>query len=317
MVRTFAISGLYPRREQLVKASWDHDKGLLTPAKLDAEYLAAAREVVTLQERLGAGTVTDGNLTWHDAFRGLTESSSGLGADSVTRLFETNRFFRQPVVTAAPKLDAQKFAQHLLLQRIKTPAPKRAVLPSPYWFARVARDETGRDGAATARDLARLVNQAASWLSGQGYAEVVFNEPQLFYETSPDLKLASELFSVALKGVKARTTLNFARTNIAEHAEWVFQQPADAIGVDFVETYVDDLPKAKKPVALQAAVVDSQESLLESAEEVDALVSSIEKRLKPTALTLTATGDLETVPTPVAEKKLAVLARAARPEVLA
>ena len=49
MTRTLALSGTYPRREDLVKTTWDVDKGLADPKALDAKRLECARELVALE----------------------------------------------------------------------------------------------------------------------------------------------------------------------------------------------------------------------------------------------------------------------------
>src|SRR5687768_1512808 len=89
MPRTLVLSGLYPRSEPLVKTTWDFDKGLADAGRLDAAYLADARNLVDLETRLGFAALTDGNLTWQDPFRGLVESAAGFEVGGVTRFFET------------------------------------------------------------------------------------------------------------------------------------------------------------------------------------------------------------------------------------
>src|SRR5688572_12241327 len=125
MLRTVALSGSYSRREDLVKATWDFDKGLLDAAGLDRVRLAAAKETVEIQARFGASPVTDGNLTWQDTFRGVVESSAGFQVGGVTRLFETNKFYRQPILTGRPVLNAASFAKHFLLETIGTKTARK------------------------------------------------------------------------------------------------------------------------------------------------------------------------------------------------
>lgn len=317
MTQGFALTGLYPRRESLVKASWNADKGLVAPHELDTEYLAATSELVSLQQELGAQSVTDGNLTWQDQFRALVEASPGLEVGGVTRLFETNRFYRQPILRGAPTLDDAKLAEFFRLDGTATTLSKRAVLPSPYWFSRWTRVQNEQSPDTAAHAIAEYVNQVAQWLVGRGYREIVFNESLLFYEKNPNLALAKDLLDQAVDDVRAQTIVNFANGDASRHLDWLAKVPSWGVGVDFVETNVARVANAPQGLNLQAGVVNAQESLIESATEVQALVSNVLKAFAPSSLTLTHTGDLETVPTPVAEQKLRALRQATQPEVVA
>jgi 5-methyltetrahydropteroyltriglutamate--homocysteine methyltransferase len=316
MPRSLALSGLWPRPEALVKATWDFDKGLRTQAQLDAAYLDATRQLVALQDRVGASERTDGNLTWQDTFRGLVDATTGYEAGGLVRLFETNKFYRQPILTGRPVLNKAKFRAFFLLDRLKSKAEKKAILPSPYWLARATHSELP---AKVPDELlaARLVHDAARALESWGYTTIQFQEPLLFYEDAPDLDLAAELFRTALRGLKAATVLNFPNGNAAPHFVWATQQPAHALGIDFVETLPEDLRAPKGRLRLQAQVVDSQESLLEDEDDLADLVDRIEARLGPAHLTLTHTWDLDFLSAPVAEQKVARLAAVRRERVIA
>lgn len=314
--RTLALSGSYPRSETLVKATWNFDKNLLDQNGLDKVRLDEAKQLVALQEKLGFSSVTDGNLAWQDAFRGIIEASSAFEVGGVTRLFETNRFYRQPILRGKnPSPDVGALGRVLLLDKIKTKRAKRAILPSPYWLAKATKVENGQTFEAAADTLAEYVNACSKWLEAQGYTELHFNEPLLFYEKGGDTKLAGRLIKTALKGLRADTTVNFPNGDAGRNLPWAANLPATTIGVDFVETYVVDLAKGVKLNGLLAAVVDSQESLLESPEEVDELVTGIEKRLAPKSTVLSHTWDLEFNPNTNAEKKLEILARVATQKV--
>jgi 5-methyltetrahydropteroyltriglutamate--homocysteine methyltransferase len=316
MPRPLVLSGLYPRREPLVKATWDFDKGLLDAKRLEVAFLDDARELLELQTRLGVTAFTDGNLTWQDPFRGLIEAASGFQVGGVTRFFETNKFYRQPILTGRPVLNRDALRRHFLLESLSPPGPKKAVLPSPYWLVRSAKIETPSNAPEDAL-VAHLVNDAARWAASHGYAQVQLQEPLLFYEKAPDLEAAKELLTTALKGVEATTTVNFPNGNAAPHLAWAAGLPTDWLGIDFVETHVDELRAPKSKLRLLAQVVDSQESLLESPAEVRALTGRIESRLKPAELTLTHTWELDFLPAETAARKLEVLSRAVTKEVVA
>lgn len=308
MTTDITLGGSYPRTEELVKTTWNFDKGLLGARELADAQDKDRRAVIDLQRRVGANGVIDGLLAWQDAFRPLVETSPSFEVGGVTRLFETNRFFRQPIVNAEPKLQWAKLEAFFPHAKFGASNDWKAILPSPYWFARVAKDNVYHDEAKLGWALADYVNQVAKRLEAAGYRTIQFNEAFLFQEPKPDVGFANELFAQAVKGLRATTVANFVNGDAAPHQSFLQTVPTSAIGIDFVDTLPEKLPPRLQGKYLVAQVVNAQESHLETPADVQELTARIEKRLKPTRLTATHTWDLEFVPPEVAQRKVEVLA---------
>jgi len=308
MTHEITLGGSYPRTEELVKATWNLDKGLLSDKELVETQDKQRRDVIALQRRVGCTGVTDGLLAWQDAFRPLVATGGGFEVGGVTRLFETNRFFRQPIVDAEPKLNWGKLEPFFPHAKFGASKEWKAILPSPYWFARVAKDNHYHDEAKLGWALADYINAVAKKLEAAGYQTIQFNEAHLFHEAKPDVGFCNELLGQAIKGLKATTIANFVNGDAAPHQSFVQTVPTSAIGLDFVETLPEKLPTRLEGKHIVAQVVNAQESHLEAPNEVQELVGRIQKRLKPSRLTATHTWDLEFVPAEVAQRKVEVLA---------
>lgn len=311
-----SLCGSYPRKEELVKATWNFDKGLTKANELRTLQEASAREVIEMQKRLGFSPIVDGLLAWQDQFRPLVETSPSFEVGGVTRLFETNRFFRQPLLHKEPKLDWTKLETWFPHTNFAGENWK-AILPSPYWFARVAQDNVYKDEQKFGYALADYLNQVAKKLEKAGYAEIQFQEAMLFYESKPDVGFANELLTRAVADLKVPTVANFINGDAAPHHSFLQTVPTTAIGIDFVETLPEKIPPRLQGKNLVAQVVNAQESLLETPKEVQDLIKRIDTRLKPARLTATHTWDLEFIPHEVAQKKLEVLATLAPKKVTA
>jgi methionine synthase II (cobalamin-independent) len=301
-----SLCGSYPRKEELVKATWNFDKGLVDANELRKLQEASAREVIEIQKRSGFAPIVDGLLTWQDQFRPLVETSPSFEVGGVTRLFETNRFFRQPILHKEPKLDWAKLESSFPHTNF-TGESWKAILPSPYWFTRVTQDHVYHDEQKLGYALAAYVNQVAKRLEKAGYAEIQFQEGMLFHEAEPDVGFANELLARAIEGLKTPTLANFINGDAAPHHAFLQTVPTSAIGIDFVETLPEKLPPKLQGKNIVAQVVNAQESLLESTKEVQDLLKRVESKLKPSKLTATHTWDLEFIPHEVAQKKLDVL----------
>lgn len=302
------ISGLCPRREDLVKATWNFDKGLLSRDELAKLQAECTKELIDAQRKLGFRPLTDGLVAWQDQFRPLIEATTGYEVGGVTRLFETNRFYRQPVLNAAPKLDAKKLRAAFPAASTIRSQEWKAILPSPYWLTRATLDNHFHQEAAVGHAVAGVLHDAAKKLASEGFQTIQFQEPALFYEKSPDVGFANELFAAATKGVNATTIANFPNGDAAPHQSFLQTVPVDVIGIDFIETSPEKLPARLQGKNILAQVVNSQESRLEPAAELEALVTRVKTKLKPEHLWVTHTWDLEFVPHEVALRKLEVLA---------
>ncbi|MGA8302118.1 MAG: hypothetical protein WB873_00235, partial [Thermoplasmata archaeon] len=118
IVRT-GLTGPFPRSEALVAATRDLDRGRVPAEQVEELYGRTEGEVVALERRLGFDTVTGGYLRWADLFRPFAETWEGFTVGPLTRWFETNTFYRQPILHAPPGRVAGAIAARL-------PPPLRA-----------------------------------------------------------------------------------------------------------------------------------------------------------------------------------------------
>lgn len=305
--RSVSLGGSYPRSEALVKASWNFDKGLLPEDQLARVRGTHAQTVIKLQRSLGLAPLSNGLLAWHDLFRPVLESTEAFAVGGLVRLFETNKFLRQPIVRKPFPKEAPSLPAYAFEEVPPNPTAWKAILPSPYWLARAALDETRSPPADLALRVATHLNGLARRLEKDGFGHIQFNEPSLLYESTPDLPIAEQALERAVHGLKAPTTLNFPNGNAAPHFEWLLRLPSTFVGIDFVETSVEELPNEPISRGLFAQVVDSQESRVEGRDELRSLADAIERRLRPPQIAYSHTWDLEFVPHEVAQRKLQAL----------
>src|SRR5919107_6084058 len=99
------VPGIYARSEELVQATRDLDRGRTTKEAVEEQREADMRSFLDAQREARLDYLSDGLLNWQDVFRPFGEAARGLAAGPLTRLLNTNTFFRAPAVTEeAPKL---------------------------------------------------------------------------------------------------------------------------------------------------------------------------------------------------------------------
>jgi 5-methyltetrahydropteroyltriglutamate--homocysteine methyltransferase len=169
------LTGPLPRPEALVQATRDLDRGRITPEAGAAAFAAAERQARKLEAELALDGRTGGLLRWADLLRPFTTGWTGVSAGPLTRFFETNTFYRQPVLAAPPGPGELRLADW-----VPTGEAARAVLPGPYTFASLAqvgyRPAAGR---SVVEDIADALAESLRSLGGARPAQVQFQEPML------------------------------------------------------------------------------------------------------------------------------------------
>jgi 5-methyltetrahydropteroyltriglutamate--homocysteine methyltransferase len=218
-----------------------HDKGEKT-----AEAVRAAQDRMTelaLAEQAEAGLdlVTDGQIRWPDPISHLAGKLSGVRINGLLRFFDTNFYFRQPVVqgkverTEPLLLEEFKFAQE------KSMRPVKAVLTGPYTLARHSIEENGSVGgfdkmleAYTAALAAEVATLAAA-----GVTVIQVEEPALLRYPDDFPRLEQSLTALAMSKASAQLALVLYFGDPAPIYDHLQTLPVDLLGLDF--TYNPDL----------------------------------------------------------------------------
>lgn len=299
--------GIYPRSERLVRATRDLDRGRTDDATVEAEYRRDRNELVAVQRDAGLDYVYDGQLPWQDHFRPFVEHCEGLATGPLTRWFDTNSFFRAPVVTGALSVEAAAVP----VADVTGPEPVVACLPSPYAFSRAAQFDGDRD--VFMLDLAReVLGPVAAHAVTKGATLLHLEDPWLAY-FGPD----GDVWSTLGKSIdEMRGDLDVTvvfHTYFGDVAPFIGELqglPVDAVGFDLSITDTDELrPGGGKAYLL--GCFDGRNSVVERPEEIVRAVSRLLDRLEPPACFLSSSGDLQLVSEQLARRKVAALGEAA------
>jgi 5-methyltetrahydropteroyltriglutamate--homocysteine methyltransferase len=287
------VAGIYPRSEELVRATRDLDRGRTTLAAVEKQFDRDLSELLALEGDAGLDLLSDGMLRWQDLFRPLVEATEGVEAGPLTRFLDTNTFYRAPVVDGEPRL----------LEPLQAPdlpdGRWLATLPAPSAFAHAAHGDVSPQMVA-ANVLAPQVEAYA----GAGCALVVLSDPSLTEtgavgEASSALKELPEAVPYVLQ-------LPFG--DAGPLLEALADAPVAGVAVDFYATSLDAVPSGY-PKEIVAGVVDVRSSTLEDPSELAAFAEQLLQR-KPAGLSLSPNGDLQFVSEPIAREKLGRLGRA-------
>lgn len=304
------IHGIYPRSHDLIQVS----RAMIRKLKSEAEYLRQFKKdtdsLYDLQKSLDLDFIEDGKLAWHDSFRPVVEAVKGFEVGALTRWFDNNCFFRQPVLTGKLTLDESKLDK--AFTKI-TPAKKwKVTLPSPFTFAKLIRNESNLTFDKSLNEITSILSQIVKYLDQKGVSFIQFNEPFLAYDKpSPaDIKL----FQNALTQLgKVKNKLTFSVQFYFGDASYVINSlkkadSIDIIGVDFYKTALSSLPK-DFPYDLSAGILDGRNSLKEKEDSLKRFINDAVKTVSPEILYITNNSDLELLPETIAREKVELLAK--------
>ncbi len=319
---TVTVVGSYPKppheggefRLRKVLQGLDRDEATLEDVRSAQDELV--RELIQEQIAAGVELVTDGQVRWDDGLTRFAEEMEGFSIGGLIRFFDTNTYFRQPVVKEAITRRSAIVVEEFRFAKEVSSVPVKAVVTGPYTLAALSRDEHYGSTAPLVRDLAGALNQEARDLVSAGADVIQFDEPALARVPGSrpgDLEVFAEAASPLVEGVGATTVLQTYFGDISEHGPDFFSLPFDVFGLDLVAgranfEAVHEFPSQK---VLSAGIADARNTKLESMEALVETMRDVTEAVPPDRLWVTPSCGLEFLPREAAKRKCRRLAEAA------
>lgn len=307
------LTGIHPRSEAFIQVSRDFDRGRATKQDLEAALSREVADVVRLQGDLKFDAVTDGLYRFQDLFRPFSERAKGLTVGALTRWFDNNTFYKQPVVSAAPQFDGKAIAPYAPSGTPPAGAGWKAVLPGPVTFARLAEDRYFKDEEKLVLSLASdVLNPAVRELARQGFRFVQLNEPAIVTSAAEDFGFLNEAIEAVFAGVSGpETAVHTFFGDATPYLEGLFGLEVDFVGFDLLETPGAALREfGGVEQGIIAGVVDGRNSFLEDPRDVAKTARELYDLAGDPGLVLAPNTDLEFLPLDLATRKVERLAEA-------
>ena len=330
-------SGSYPRigdtpelqvlRRTLALA----DRGERTAADLADAENEMTRRAIEEQVRAGVELITDGLIRWYDPISHIAGKLDGVKIKGLLRFFDTNFYFRQPVLTAAPKrvgsllVDEYKFARNALgmMSTAEEKAGLLAIKPvvtGPYTLARFSLNEDAGMGSLEARaqayaealgaEIQALINAGADFIQIDEPAILKYAEDFDIFRAAL-LKVCEARPQTAPGAKKVQLALYVYFHDCASLYEKLVQLPVDVLGIDFTykPNLVDVVATAGSPIPLALGLVDARNTKLEKPGEVARQVEKLLPRIAGGTAYLGPSAGLEYLPRDRACAKLELLSK--------
>jgi len=304
-----------PEQQGLRRALHRFDRGEIKPKQLKAAMDQVTREAIAEQVEAGLDVVTDGMIRWEDPLSRVARGLSGMEIRGMLRFFDTNTFYRQPVVVGGLERKAPITIEDFRFAASCSKKPVKVVLPGPYTLAALSQDEFYHDRKALVMDLAWILNAEARDLIEAGAQWIQFDEPAIL-RNKQDWPLFEAAGVTVLDGLDgANTMLQTYFGDLAGIYPEILALPYDYIGVDFTEygavnfELLEEYPFTK---GLAMGLIDARNTRMESVEGTVRVIGGLAALLPHEMTMLTPNCGLEFLPRDYAQNKLQRLVEIAR-----
>ncbi|OGO52374.1 MAG: hypothetical protein A2148_10370 [Chloroflexi bacterium RBG_16_68_14] len=302
-----------PRPARLRNAINRFDRGEIGEEELRRIEDEVTIEALQEQAEVGLDLVTDGQVRWEDEQTYLARRLSGVSLDGLIRWFDTNMYYRQPVIEGAVAGREPITVRDYRFALEHSAKPVKAVLTGPYTLARLSLDRHYGSVGALGAALAEALNQEARALQEAGAAFIQFNEPAILQhkEEFPDFVTICRRL---VEGLTAETALYLYFGDADGIYPQLLDLPFDLIGLDFVTSARNELLLGRSPFTkkLGLGIVDARNTRLESPEQITERIRTLGAGLAPDQIHVSPNAGLEFLPREVAQEKLRRLVEGVR-----
>jgi 5-methyltetrahydropteroyltriglutamate--homocysteine methyltransferase len=305
-VRTLAfLSGIHSRSEELIDSTKAFDRAEISDSRLEMCYREDTRKLIGLEVEAELDFICDGMLRWHDPLRPFIRSLEGVVPGPYYRWFETNTFFRKPIVKGELSIAGNSLEQLFFLDLLPSDKDSLVVLPGPYTLSRLSEDEYYGDVLSLVPAYAKTLDYTVRRLSSARKLGVVLSEPCLVYDgTRPDKKVLSVIVE-EIEKIASNSSFCLVHTYFGDASKILnlldsFSKPW--IGVDLTETYVEALNAFHgKKVAL--GILDSLSPIVETPSSLKRLFEKV-KKIDFASIAFCPNTDLRYLPREISDNKI-------------
>ena len=303
-----------PEEQTLRRSLHQFDKGELTSDALEKIKDEITKDILSRQEQAGIDILTDGLIRWDDAVTYLARKIMGFEISGLTRYFDTNTFYRQPIVASRLETSDTLVTRDYQFAARSTSRPVKAVLTGPFTIAKLSRNQFYGQERQLIYDLAHILHREVQSLQAAGCLYVQFDEPALLShkEEWKVFAQAYEMVTAGLTNIEKTIFFNFG--NVDGVYPKILDLPVERIGLELTAGHKnwDVIRKSKCTKKLMAGVINTRNTKMESESDVAALVQELGEVASIEDAWLTHNFSLEFLPRSNAKQKVELLVKSAK-----
>lgn len=312
-VGNYPRTGDRPEQQKLRRALAQRDRGEISEGDLHRVQDDVTREVISEQCRSGIDLVTDGQIRWQDAQTYFAGRLEGVRITGLLRYFDTNTYFRQPVIEEAIRWKNPVTVEDYKFAAGASERPVKPVLTGPYTLAKLSHDKHYGNEETLTADYARALAEEVSALEAAGADLIQIDEPAILWWPDQFPLLEKGIAQLAKGKGKSRLALYTYFRGAGKILSRLSELPVEILGIDLVEGKNDIEAIEKSPPAktLALGILNGRNTKLEDEVKTASLVRRLWKASGSGEMFVNPSCGLEFLPRETAFKKLELLSRIA------
>lgn len=314
--------GSYPRvgdskeEQKLRRAISRFEQDEISEDELTDVQHEVIRDVVAEQEEAGVDQVTDGQIRWYCPFSHMVRKMDGTDINGLVRYFDTNFYFRQPLIHDAPQRTGSIAGSELDVATEASSRPVRQVLTGPFTLAKYSIPAEEAEQELSLRELtleyADALAEEINDLQDRGVGTIQLNEHGLRdAEGSDEEQLLVDALNEIREqvGQDVRLAAAFSYGSPSRALPLLDQLSVDEVVLDVVynEDVRDEIPGQTDGADLVLGVLNARNTKLETPDELASELKPLVESLDHEEITLSPSTGLELLPRNRAQEKLSVL----------
>jgi 5-methyltetrahydropteroyltriglutamate--homocysteine methyltransferase len=313
-------AGSYPRigdspeTQRHRRAYAQRERGEISEAEWREVEDEVAQQVAREQAEIGLDVVTDGQVRWYDPISHLARHCEGIQINGLLRYFDTNFYFRQPVVSGRIRRREPVLRREFEVARAGTDRVVKPVLTGPYSLACGSILEGGyRNRRELARAYTEVLVQEVADLVHAGAPMIQVDEPYLLRHPEDADIVRDGLAALAAVRGRAHLALYTYFGDALPLWDEIMAMPVDLVGLDlnYGPKLVERIAEAGSPRSLVLGVVDGRNTKLEARDAVLRTLDRVVPKLEA-PVGLGSSCGLELLPRDRARAKLVNMVAIAR-----
>lgn len=314
------VVGSYPRigdrpQEQKHRRAIDKlDKEQFSWSQFEKIQDDLTKEVILEQIKLGVDIPSDGQIRWGDSISYIMRGLNGCAINGLVRYFDTNTYYRQPIIREKLRYENPILLQDFLLaQKMTGKTPIKVMITGPYSLTHLSKDEWYQDERKLVWELAGYLNQEIAALIQAGAKFIEIDEPAILSNPEDSILWAKaiEMLTYGLRGASISLYLSYGQAS----GVWneLLQLPVDELAIDLTMGHPNAalLHRKKVQKKICAGVVDARNTLMEKETVLVKHIKNLQETLGENLAAISPNYSLEFLPRDAARKKLKLLSAAA------
>ncbi len=295
------IAGIYPRNETLIESTRLYDK------TLRKQFNKEKTRLLKIQSKNRFNYITDPLIDWDDNIRPFTDNLKGIEKGPLTRYYENNTFYRQPIITNKITTSGKILKNNICFNLFSDKSKPKVDILDPFTFYDLSANEFYKSEEEAINAFADIIKKELNSIK-KDIELIQFNAPSLArVKEKEQLDIIRKAMVKIVKGLDVTTCLNLWGSDVSDTLESFQDFPVDIIGIDFTTSKIDKFDQIDINKGLACGLIDAKNTKMEKTSEIIRELKNIKELFKPTSLAVIPSWDFEFIPETFACKKLDIM----------